>query len=311
MSEIKFRKFGCLRTPLEGKFLGIKISPLSDFKKRILWFEEESNRDGFFYPPQVATYKIDPETSEIKEKIKKSERPASVFKITPSHKICVSEPNCKLEKINSDEVLMINLLSYLYGTRLQFSDWNMEGRIPFKSQTDIVISDDISFGFLEHVYSWWRDLNEISKMKYINILYVLGRARSLEWEWEKFAYQYMVFDAIYNLFASLNPLKIKKINKERNITHKMRFEILISHFSLPKNNCLVDRIYRARNKLFHEAIWAETMFGHKSNKINATPLSLHLNALNSRFICGLTEFKNDYSTSEWWTRQEFGFNKPL
>lgn len=304
MTENYFRNFGCLKNPLKGEFLGINIFPLTDYKERILWFEKKSHRDGFFYPPQVATYKIDSETKEIKKKIEKTERPASVYKLIPSHQICVSKPDKKLKKINSDDVLIINLLSYIYGTRLQFSDWNVEGRIPFKSQTDIVISDDVCFDFLEHVYSWWRNLNTKSQMKYINILYVLGRARSLEWEWEKFAYQYMVFDSIFNLYSSLNPEKAKDIN------HKKRFEILISDHGLHKNNSLVDKIYKARNKLFHEVIWAETMLGFKSDKNNTTLFSLHLNALNSRLICGLTKYRNDYSTSEWWTRQEFGFNKP-
>lgn len=207
MSDNKNREFGFLKKPIKGEFLGIKISPLSDHKERLNWIEENINRDGFFYPPQIATYKVDPITNKNTEKIENTERPASVFKLLASHKISITNPRNDLNTINSDGVLVINLLAYLFGTRLQFSDWKFDARVPINYTSDIVIYDRSLFHFLEFTYSWWRSLTSESQIKYINILYVFTRARSMIWQWEKFAHQYMVFDAIFNFHKELNSTK--------------------------------------------------------------------------------------------------------
>lgn len=303
MPDNNCREFGFLQQPIRGQFLGIKISPLSDHKERLNWLEENINRDGFFYPPQTATYKVDPITNENTEKIEDSERPASIFKLLPSHKISVTNPTNNLNSTNSDDVLVVNILAYLFGTRLQFSGWYFDTRIPINYTNDIVIYDEALFHFLEYIYNWWGRLSPKCQKKYINILYVFTRARSLLWKWEKFAHQYMVFDAIFNLHKELNSI-------QDNGSHRERFDTLIDEYSLPHNDDLVNKMYSTRNDLFHEAIWGENLLGFGPLDSNIQSLPLYLSALNSRLICSITDYKNEYSTSKWWTRQQFPFGRP-
>lgn len=303
MSDNNFREFGFLQRPIKGEFLGINIFPLSDHEERLNWIEENINRDGFYYPPQIATYKVDPVTNENTEKIENSERPASIFKLLPSHKISVTNPTNDLNTTNSDDVLIINLLAYLFGTRLQFSDWQFDARVPLKCTNDIIILDRHLFHVLEFVYNWWSGLASGYQLKYINILYVFTRSRSLQWQWEKFSHHYMVFDAIFNLYKELNSIK-------KNVNHRERFDILFDEYGVPNNEDLVDQIYSTRNNLFHEAIWGENLFGFGPSDSKIQTLPLHLKALNSRLICSLTGYKNEYSNSPWWTRQQFSFDKP-
>jgi|AntRauTorckE6833_2_1112554.scaffolds.fasta_scaffold05360_2 hypothetical protein len=303
MTDNSYREFGFLQQPIKGDFLGIKILPLSDHQERLNWIEENINRDGFFYPPQQATYKVDPITNKNAEKIEKSEKPASIFKLLPSHKITVTNPTNDLNTTNSDDVLVINVLAYLFGTRLQFADWKFDARVPIKYTNDIVIMNSALFHFLEFVYDWWCDLTPINQLKYINILYVFTRTRSLQWKWEKFAHQYMVFDAIFNLHKELNSI-------QKNVSHRERFDILLDKYEMPNKEELVNQIYSTRNNLFHEAIWGENLFGFGPLDSNIQSLPLYLSALNSRLICSITDYKNEYSTSKWWTRQQFPFDRP-
>lgn len=296
------KEFGFLQHPLKGNFAGISITPLPDHSENLDWLQKNSNKDGYFYPPQIATYSVDPFTNKTKEKIKQSEKPATVYNLPPSHQININNPVAKQSEQFTDEVLIIYLLAYLHGTRLQPSEWKFEGRVPIKSVHNIFISDDTCLHFLEHTYTWWRALTEHQRTKFVNLLYVYTRATSLEWNWDAFVHQYMVFDALYNFHLEFKP-RIKASN------HKERFSILCSEYTV-FNEDYVEKIYDARNNLFHEAMWVGgSTIGYGSPDNNAHQLPHHLARLNARIICSITGYKNEYTSSIWWSMGTFLFNK--
>lgn len=304
MTDSDDRQFGFLKEPICGEFLGVEISPLSDHADRARWFEEKANRDGFFYPPEIATFDLDSRTLEKKKKVERSERPAAVFTLPASHRIHVATPLDTSTSTCSDDALIIYLLAYVYGTRLQFADWRFEGRVPEKSTNNIFVSEKDCLHFLEHVYRWWRSLDSDSRTRFINTLYVLTRARSLEWEWDAFTHQYMVLDAIYKLHTKLNP------SCPKAATHRQRFDVLFAAYGIPTDDDFVDKIYTARNELFHEAMWTGSTIGFGSKDQDAFYMPYHLGRLNSRLICGLAGYKNEYSGSVWWAMGTFLFNQP-
>lgn len=295
------REFGFLVAPLAGDFVGGNISPLEDHADRAKWFEERSNRDGYYYPPEVATYKLDPRTRETKEKVARSERPASVYSLPPSHRLRLESPLDTSNTTCSDDALIIYVLAYLYGTRLQFADWRFEGRVPYKPTNNIFFYPETCLDFLGFAYDWWRSQPPGIRTRLINILYVLTRARSLEWEWDAFAQQYMVFDAIYRLHITLNPTAPKTRN------HRGRFDVLLSEYGIPRDNALVDKLYKARNELFHEAMWTGSTIGFGSANQDSYYFPHHLSRLNSRLICGIVGYQNDYLESVWWSMGTFPF----
>lgn len=296
-------EFGFLINPLKGEFLGVTIEPLSDHSNRLASVQKASNKDGFYYPPQIATYNLDQVTNKRKEKIEQTDRPASLFFLPPSHQISIQNPICKDCEKGTDEALIIYLIAYIYGTRLQPSKWKFDGRVPIKSANNIYITDATSLHFMEHVYTWWKTLIESQRIKFVNILYVFNRARSLEWDWDAFLHQYMVFDALYNFH-----LEFKPYLKELKPTHKMRFNILCDAYSV-FNKELVNRIYNARNNLFHEAMWVESTIGFGSPDRDAYQLPFHLARLNAQLICGITGYKNKYICQPWWVFGTFEFDK--
>jgi len=300
------REFGFLVEPIGGKFAGGKITPLEDHSDRAQWFEENSNRDGFYYPPEEILYELDPATMERKEKIARSGRPALLYPLPASHRLCLTSPLDATMAASSDSALIIHLIGYLYGRRLQFVDWKFDGRVPFKPLGGIYVRPETSLEFLGHTYEWWRSNSLDIRKRLIHILYVFTRARSLEWEWDAFIHQYIVFDGLYRLHRKLNPAALKQ-----DVPHKDRIKFMIETYGIPRppNSNLVQRLCEVRNDLFHEAAWdGETIcFGNVDS--DAFTLAHHLARLNSRLICGIVNYRNDYSMSAWWAMGSFSFGR--
>lgn len=294
-------EFGFLINPFKGEFLGISITPLSDHANRLEAVQKDSNRDGFYYPSQIATYNVDLKTNKRKNKVARSERPASVFFLPSSHQLTIQNPICKDGEKGTDEALIVFLLAYIHGTRLMPNQWKFDGRVPIKSVNNIYITDSTTLHFLEHVYTWWKTLSENQRIKFVNILYVFNRARSLEWGWDAFLHQYIVFDALYDLHHEFNP-------PSQRLKLKERFNILCERYSI-LNEDLVNRIYSTRNDLFHEAMWVGSTIGFGSPDKEAYQLPYHLARLNAQLICGITGYKNQYTRFPWWVMGTLEFDK--
>jgi hypothetical protein len=300
------REFGFLVEPVSGNFAGGKITPLDDHAERTRWLEESSNRDGYYYPPEEVVYELDAVTLEKKDKIARSGRPALLYPLPASHRLCLTSPLDATKGVSSDDALIIHLLAYLYGRRLQFADWKFDGRVPVRALGGIDVRPETSLDFLGHTYEWWKSNTLEIRKRLIHILYVFTRARSLEWEWDAFIHQYIVFDGLYRLHRMLSPATTK-----RYVSHKERIKFMLEAYGIPSppNSNLVQRLCEVRNDLFHEAAWdGETIcFGNVDS--DAFSLPQHLARLNSRLICGIVNYKNDYSISGWWAMGSFSFRR--
>lgn len=295
--------FGFLASPIKGDFLDVSITPRPNHSEILDALKEVSHRDGFYYPPKTALYEVDFLSKDLKDKIERSERPASMFFMPPSHHLSIQNPICASGDKGTDTTLLIFLLAYLYGTRLMPSNWKFDGRVPIESVNNIYITTATTFDFLEQVYTWWKNLSKSLRVKFVNILYVFNRARSLEWEWDSFIHQYMVFDALYNFHLELQPNMAAK-------GHKDRFRVLCNAYSV-FNEDSVERIYTARNNLVHEAMWVGSTIGFGSADVDAYQLPFHLARLNTRIIAGISGYQNQYIRSPWWYMGTFSFDKKI
>jgi hypothetical protein len=296
-------EFGFLPIPFEGTFPGVEIAPLPDHKDRLAWLNQHTNNDGFFYPPQVSTYEVDLVTRKTRKKVKKTTRPASVYHLPASHQILIDAPVSLVGESFGDEALVIHLLAYVYGTRLQLAKWRFDGRVPIKPVHNIFITEQTCLDFLKRTYAWWRELKPDQRIRFANILYVHTRARSLEWEWDAFIYQYMTFDALFGLHREISP------SKSKMPAHDQRFAFMCDKYEIQRNDELIKQITSARNKLFHEALWTGSPIGFGSADEDAFYLPCHLARLNARIICGIAGYKNEYVGSVWWAMGTFQFDQ--
>lgn len=284
------RKFGFLLRPTFIETGHFSVSPLDCHAEIVVEFEKHVNSDGYFYPPQVSNYELDPATMEPIKKVERTTRPALVFPLPCSHLIAFN----KIGPEDSADAFVTNLLAFVYGTRLQFEGWRIDGRVPLKNSSPFSISDSTATHFICHAFESWRRQSEEVRTRLINTVYMLVRARTLEWDWDAFIHQYLVFDSIYKLHTMLRP------KPQRRSNHRERFYVLMSEYGVAKNDEMVEKIYSARNDLFHEAMWVGSTIGFEPKDIDARQYHRHLNRLNSRLLCRLLGYFNNFSASGWW-----------
>ncbi|GAC20703.1 hypothetical protein GARC_3749 [Paraglaciecola arctica BSs20135] len=283
-------EFGFLPNEFEGSFDGVIISVKPDFKETSEWVNTRTNIDGYFYPPLVATYEFDPDNEKTRKKVSNSEKPATVFHLPPSHFVVVNKPVSLNDPKVSDEALIIHALGFLFGTTLQFKEWRFVGRVPIKKNNSLLIRNDTAIHFIEHLYSWWTTLDPSLQTKVINIIYLHTKACSIKSEWESFSLQYMILDAIFNVYSHLHP------PPPRRIGHAKRILFLCDYYGIAYEKNLVEEICKARNELFHEAMWADTILGMgRSNR----RFGRCLGRLNEKLICSLSGYNNKFSKEAW------------
>lgn len=294
--------FGFLKHPDTIEFDGGSIEPTASFQDGLNHIKKHENRDGYFYPPQVtsSTQAIDFETGQLGEHqaVPNSRRPSPVFSLPASHILHIKNPLDKENIRYEDAGMLIHLLGFIFGTRLQFSDWRFDGKVPTKYKNYLFYPQDAQNHFISHVYQQWKTLNSEQRKYYINILYMHGKAKSCEWEWDEFLYQYMVFDAIYRFYVMLG-------NTEIIGGHKKRLEGLCKRFNIQYDPDRITRIYELRNDLFHEALWYGGTPGLQKKQSDSHLIPKCLERLNSQLIVAVIGYKNNYSISASWSDLNF------
>lgn len=291
-------RFGFLCEPIDASFAGVHIEPLPDHPQRLKWYKKHSNVDGFFYPPQIATYTQRVDGSRGR-KVPRTSRPASVFQLPASHTLSIAAPlhsACP----HSDAALIIHLLAFIFGTRLQFEEWRFDGRVPTDCTLAASITTPVRVHFVQEAYAWWKALPSKLRTHAVSLFYAFNRANSTEWEWDAFYQHYMVFDGLFHLHAEMTAVRKK-------IVHKERFAVLCASYGIPYNDQLVKKLYCARNQLFHEAMWADAMIGHRGAAQDTYYYPHHLARLNARILCAITGYRNSFTSSVWWAMGRFHF----
>ena len=287
-------EFGFLANPVSADFSEFSISPMDDHSARLGWISATSNADGFYYTPTVATYEQNPSTSVEDRKVSRSERPAQSFSLPSSHTLVVHNCLVQYPHIGNDESLIIYALALIFGTRLQRSEWRFDGRVPIVRQDSFSITDSTAVDFVLHTYRWWKDQSEDVRFRFISTLYSHTRASSIEFEWDSFPVHYMVFESLFKLQSCLTPITKKDV-----ADHKSRFGYLLNKYNITHNVGTVERLYKERNSLFHEALFASAPVGFATAGGNEHLLPMYLSRLNARLICCIVGYDNRFSRSGW------------
>ena len=303
---IKRDLFGFLPHKWTFEFDGGKISPISDFDENAAWVDKYTNEDGFFYPATVPREEVDPITMEPLKYIPETERPAHLYRIRPSHELCLSTSGLPEDIREGPGSFIIHLLAYLFGVRLQFENWWVDGRLPIREKTrthNIRFTEETAGEFLSHCYKAWKNWSEEERKRITNVLFMHSKAPSYEWDWERFTIEYMVLDGCWKLAELLGSIS------RRNVLHKDRIKTLCQIFKIASNDDLTDKIVCLRNELFHETLWDGSQPGTAVS--NSTfMLPGHLRRLNQRIIMALLGYKTPYIQTGWWFFGNYSFDQP-
>jgi len=290
--------FGYLPCDWIIEFNGGRISPIAEFDKVTTWVAKSTNQDGFIYPPIERQMKWDMSTKKYLGEVPKSKRPALLHRIPASHKLCLYSLGEAEDIRKGLGSLIIHLLAYLFGVRLQFFDWWFDGRVPTKSTHNVHFTKETVENFISHCYQTWSNWDEEEKKLIINVLYMHSRVPSYEWDWEQFMIEYMVLDGCYNLAKRLHGFVAKK--------HQDRIKTLCQKFGIPLKEELISDIVQLRNDLFHETFWDRSLPCTASSD-SAFMSSYHLRRLNQRLIPALFAYNTPYVKTKWWHFGTFSF----
>jgi len=286
-------QFGFLDYKEEIIFENGIIEPIPNFEKNLKWINKYLNKDGFIYPPIEKKYKIDLSSNRA-EDIPNTDKPALLHKILPSHQIKVSNPIFKVEYRKWDLNFIIQLLAFIKGVRLQFSEWWFDGRVPIKNTNNLFISPSVLNEFLSHSYNKWRHLDETYKKWFINILFMHNRTPTYEWDWEKFMMNYTVFDGSFKLFASIN-------KKKERVKHEERFKVIFDFYGIPYHEEYINQIIFLRNDLFHQTIWDGGLPTAPEETYKGFYHHLSLKKINLRIITAILGYQTDFIKMPWWS----------
>ncbi len=270
------------------------IEPLENYREIEEQVRQEQHKDGFFYPPIVKSFNTDIFLGRIIEEIPNTRRPAHLYKLPMSHGIQLDVSGDKQEIRNGIGGLIIYLLSYLLGTRLQFEDWWVDGRIPMKNTHNILLHHTTMEQFISHSCRIWQNWPETAKHLFINILYMNSRTPSYQWVWEQFMINFMVFDACYKLSKELG--KIKKKDSRGGMQSKLKAMCETYGLLFDKKNIKI--IADLRNQLFHEALWDNELPGMGKGRQAFTHV-YNLRRLNQRLIPALLNYQTGYIGTSW------------
>lgn len=287
------KEFGFLNNSYIFEFDSVKIEPLPDFDEISKNVIENSNIDGFIYPPEINRVELDPITNQKIKDIPRTGRPASVFNLPPSHSINIQTSENIDDPIISHEALFVHSLAFLYGTRLQFKEWRFDGRVPIKPTNNWYLKNETALNFLSHIYDFWSSLNRKNRKAIINFLYVHTYTRSLERQWNTFIHGYMLTDAIWRFWCDNNEKPKKRIK------HKDRITFLCDFFNINYKKDDIKLITDIRNELFHESLWTGNIIGHGFPEGEQENAHIKLMKLNERLICSVIGYNNKFSRTPW------------
>ncbi len=294
--------FGFLNQYISFCFENVEIYPKDDFKESAITINSIINKDGFFYPPHINRVEYPINDFSKGKIIPNTERPAELYRLPASHIIKIKTSD-RLEFMRSNDAgFIIHFLGYLYGTRLQFSDWFFEGKVPVNTHHSFFASPKIANQVLSKAYKFWLTLDDTLRRIFTNILFMHIKAKCYEWDWEKFTIEYMVFDALFKISKSLNDSFFKYI------THKQRLMSMCEFYSISYKATTLEQIVKLRNELFHETLWDGGM--PTSGKSHFAFFAAdHLHRLNDRIITALIGYKNNFSKSTWESPNQFLFDE--
>jgi hypothetical protein len=195
----------------------------------------------------------------------------------------------------------MQLVAFLFETWLQFDDWWFDARVPMRKQ-GLCPTLPTAEGFMSHCYKTWTGWPDVTRRRFVSTLFMFNRAPSYQWDWEHFAVQYIVFDALYKTATEIRAVPAAN-------SHKERINQMCSCLGLARNPAKESEFVRLRNDLLHEAIWDGVLPGNGGSG-DAFMCQYDLMRMNQRLIPAILGYQNEFVSSSWWARSRFIFGPP-
>ncbi len=290
-------KFGFVPEKWKLSFENYEIFPVENYDAYAKAINESTHRDKFYYPSLAEQVGVDIKTRKPVGRIPKTERPAQLYQMPPSHIIKVKNATESLHHLREGALgFIVHLLAYLFGRRFQFHDWWFEGKIPMNDHHNILLDENEAQDFMQHSFTEWKAMMPDEQKFFTNLLFMHSRTMSYQWDWERFMMEYIIFDGCWRFYSKG---KIK-------CAHPERLKRILTDLSMKIYMTEIDTIVRLRNDLFHEALWdrGQPCSGGSSEAFYSY---YHVRRINQRVIAALLKYKTNYIYTDWRSMGTFLF----
>lgn len=170
-------RFGFLDKKVSYQFAGGTVVPVADFDQAHEYIVRRTHGDGFVYPPILSG----PAVAKLGPRL---ERAAHLYRLPASHELRLNHNPGPDDRDRSTENFLIHLLAFLHGGMFQFEDWCHDARVAVRGQHNVHFTHSTAEHFISHAYCQWRAWPAGTQRRFTNILFMLNRAPSYEWDWE-------------------------------------------------------------------------------------------------------------------------------
>ena len=322
-NEVTFHREKIGFIPLNGNIIFSKgeILKLDTFEKAKKHMHENSNVDGYYYPPVIARYPLrDPAYQEpdfTSGPVARTKKPAHLFKLPASHEIVLHLPYSD-DPRNNECMFLVQFLACIFGIRAHISEWWIDGRVPQKNSNDYIICEKDLANLTDMALDTWSKCETPEQQLHLtNLLYMHNRVFAYEWDWEQFTIAYMVFDGCYRylqrymvrekISGHANRLKfvldeLDKTFEDKRI--KTSEEDQIKTLKEEQIKTLKEERIKyfvfLRNNLFHETLWDSKQPGTSVSR-NAFIASRQMKKICTRVLLYILGYKGNYFAQPWWS----------
>ena len=291
--------FGYIPKPIEINIPGVSIQPLENCSEVNEYVRKSSHKDGYLYPGTIATYRRANEEDDFSEEIPNTRRPCPILHVPASHELRVDKslPRPSRQGIGG---FLIQLVGFLYGVRVQFHDWRLDGRVTVKDRSGFVVHRGAAERFCNAAIEKWISLPKKEQDHLTAILAIHAKAKSEEYEWLAFTLYYFVFDACYRI--------LRNEGQVQNCTHPERLDVVADYFGLMKDAECFCKWVKLRNDLFHESLWCGELPGSSVHHRESNLEIFYIHDFTSKVITGTLGYNNTYLSEIWKTIGEVGFD---
>lgn len=277
------------------------IEPLPNLSEKIKEWKALGPSPRWVHPPIMQEVRLEWDPSEQKERkvvVPDSDREAPLWSTLMTHRLVYNGSRSLNRKTTQRgrAAFLIYLAGAVYGVELQHRGWTVGGK-QHKTTSGLFIGDRGNMArLLDQANAWYTKASQEMRTTAIAALYLHNHIPSMKWDWERFAWQYSIFDAAWSL-ARASGL-ISAMTKSREWPHRLRLREFARRFRLRRDASLFQRVVHCRNNLVHQVTWGRVIVGHAPRRpVRLLYLPLRSFATIALFAC--MDVRGPYRRARW------------
>jgi hypothetical protein len=219
--------------------------------------------------------------------------------LPPSHEIIIKNTSQTIDELRTGATgFIIHLIGCIYGMRMQFQNWQYDGRVYMQKNAEFGFEENELQEILEKAVQAWEKMLPQKQQDFTNLLYMHTRLTLYEWTWERFMIEYAVLDGCWRFYWG---------DRKKEPGHGCRISTILKNYGMKIHDDEIKQIVELRKGLFHEVKWANGMPCYKYDPASEKSY-YYLKEINLRLFFALLDFKANFISTDWKSYSSYCFN---